>query len=264
MAKTWFPAWYGSNHFCAHTGPADVSGNCVHVIERPKILLLGYNHDTKVVVSWLWGSTWMLCNTAHVLCWNVAVNLQEELWTLFQSRVDCKNPYVKMINVRGWAAWPGLPTYSILLSGAVAALIKKAIIISQWLAGPSALVRNLYIAHGYDPSTIPTARSSLLSWFLSEMPLSDANGNSERRTEHRVHLMPGPLSRSRQSAPGLQYIWCEVSFSQTHLNSDWGKAEVWFQTLFCYLCLLKIQHLPTLLLCLYSVLFILASAYSSL
>lgn len=156
-----------SNHFCAHTAPADASWNCDNVTEWPKIRPVGYNHGSRVAIPWLWGSAWMLCNTAHVLCWYIAVNLQEECWTLLQSRLDCKNPDVKMINVRGWAAWPGLPTDSILLSGAVATVIKEAIIISQWLTGPSARLGNLYIAHRYEPSAIPVAR------FLSEMPLPD-------------------------------------------------------------------------------------------
>lgn len=259
--------WYRSNHFCVHTASADASGNRDHVTEWPKINLLGYNHDRSVAIPWLWGSAWMLCNNAHVLCWNllIAVNSQEELWILLQSRLGCKNPYVKMRNVRGWAAWPGLPIDIILLSGAVAALIKKAIIISPWFAGPSALFRNLYIAHRYHPSTIPAQGLALLPCFLSDSPLPDAKDNSERHTElRRVCLVPGRFNRSSRCLPAQGYVWCGVSFSQTQLNSDGVKAEVWFLTLFCYLCLVKMQHLPTLLFGIYSLLFIVTPAYASL
>lgn len=49
------------------------------------------------------------------------------------------------------------------------------------------------------------------------------------------------LVRRRQSA----LVWCEVSFRKTHIHGDWGKAEVWLETLFSYLCLAIMQHLPT-------------------
>lgn len=107
-----------------------------------------------------------------------------------------------------------MPTYSILLSGALAAQIKKVLVISWRLAGPTTLLGkgniNLSIAHRYDSLTITTARSSSPFMFSYDGCICLMLRVVLKDTQNRegVCLVLSWLVRRRQSA----LVWCEVSF----------------------------------------------------